>query len=168
VVVRNAFFNEWLRNNSPNVPRPANDTQQNNIFRRLPQGQKDACNAWVVAKVEAEQAAKRADGTARFASSHSSTLTEGNLQDQRSGASQEGFGGSAAIDLQTQDFWDGNLLLLHWDTAFMDSMEVWRKECPMVVRSKDIVQVWQVGSLRILGTFDKSREALVVRSSKTA
>ncbi|KAE9373374.1 hypothetical protein N431DRAFT_465670 [Stipitochalara longipes BDJ] len=69
-VVRNAFLNEWLSINRPDIPLPNSSGQgfmeQNQVFGNLSPHEQRAVNAFVVSKVEAEQAEVRRKGRAVY------------------------------------------------------------------------------------------------------
>jgi hypothetical protein len=69
-VVRNAFLNEWLRLNRPDIPLPDSSGQgfkeQSRVFDSLSPPEREAANAFAVRKAEAEQAERRSNGTAQY------------------------------------------------------------------------------------------------------
>jgi len=69
-VVRNTFLNQWLSMHRPDIPLPNSSGQgfleQNQVFGNLSHMEQAAVNAFVVLKVEAEQAEARRNGLAKY------------------------------------------------------------------------------------------------------
>lgn len=105
-VVRNCFLTPWFTRNRRDVRLPSatgqNFKAQNAAFDSLPPHQQAACNAWIVTQVEAEQARRRANGTARYYVDNSNPPVIPGPHARRSAvnAIRPSFDGSGAARLQ--------------------------------------------------------------------